>query len=453
MVVVSKVVLSLLAVLGAIQAGLYSQLSDRFSASYAYAAAGICLLLIFAVGWAVGGLAGKGLQRAFKRPWAEGEPRLMAELLGMLGAISDRALAAEQLAELEALAKLPPAGSPDRLHIVATLANTLAAAGRVDDGISRVQIALEEFRQTHGGRLTQAANEELALLVSLVSRQSRYVQAESIVAAELKLSQNTQQRSWLLQQLYRVYYNALDAGGSTAAGKGLELYRDAQSKIVASLEGQQSTANASGIEVPVRITGPWDKPKYEPDLKGLLADPNKAIDTVKQLGKQFKGKTGKEIVDAAGRNLGSVIFTSYHDETTGIDGEINRATTPAKGDWGGLVFRGDSDRETEGIIRKCLAPFERPTAVKGYIGDRVALFLSLPIRVGVRQHKPPDSGDTVKRLSCWKAGRLRGGRSGGIGADRDGRRLGPLRRAAAQGGQRRLPLLPRPRPAAAAPHR
>ncbi len=67
MVVVSKVVLSLLAVLGAIQAGLYSQLSDRFSASYAYAASGICLLLIFAVGWTVGGLAGKGLQRAFKR--------------------------------------------------------------------------------------------------------------------------------------------------------------------------------------------------------------------------------------------------------------------------------------------------------------------------------------------------------------------------------------------------
>src|SRR4249920_2873207 len=67
MVVSTRIVLSLLGVLGAIQAGLYSQLSDRFSASYAYAAAGICLLLIFAVGWAVGGLAGKGLQRAFKR--------------------------------------------------------------------------------------------------------------------------------------------------------------------------------------------------------------------------------------------------------------------------------------------------------------------------------------------------------------------------------------------------
>lgn len=68
-------------------------------------------------------------------------------------------------------------------------------------------------------------------------------------------------------------------------------------KIVASLEGQQGAANVSGIEVPVRITGSWDKPSYEPDLKALLADPNKAIDTVKQIGKQFKGKSGKEIVD------------------------------------------------------------------------------------------------------------------------------------------------------------
>jgi AsmA protein len=68
-------------------------------------------------------------------------------------------------------------------------------------------------------------------------------------------------------------------------------------KLVASLEGQKGAANISGIEVPVRITGSWDRPKFEPDLKGLLSDPNKAADTVKQLGKQLKGKNSKEIVD------------------------------------------------------------------------------------------------------------------------------------------------------------
>lgn len=69
-------------------------------------------------------------------------------------------------------------------------------------------------------------------------------------------------------------------------------------RLVASLEGQKGAADVKGIEIPVRITGPWDKPKYEPDLKSILADPNKAVDTVKQIGKQLKGKNSKEIVDS-----------------------------------------------------------------------------------------------------------------------------------------------------------
>ncbi len=69
-------------------------------------------------------------------------------------------------------------------------------------------------------------------------------------------------------------------------------------KLVASLEGQKGATDLSGIEVPVRITGPWDKPKYEPDLKGLLSDPNKVVDKVKEIGKQLKGKNSKEIVDS-----------------------------------------------------------------------------------------------------------------------------------------------------------
>ena len=68
-------------------------------------------------------------------------------------------------------------------------------------------------------------------------------------------------------------------------------------KIVASLEGQQGAANATGIEIPVRISGPWDKLNYEPDLKGILADPNKALEAAKEIGKQFKGKNAGQIVD------------------------------------------------------------------------------------------------------------------------------------------------------------
>ncbi len=68
-------------------------------------------------------------------------------------------------------------------------------------------------------------------------------------------------------------------------------------KIVASLEGQQGAANLSGIEIPVRISGPWDKLSYEPDVKGILNDPNKALEAAKEIGKQFKGKNAGQIVN------------------------------------------------------------------------------------------------------------------------------------------------------------
>ncbi len=68
-------------------------------------------------------------------------------------------------------------------------------------------------------------------------------------------------------------------------------------KLIASLEGQGGEAEASGIEVPVHITGSWDHPSYRPDLKGVLSDPNKTMDAIKQIGKKLKGKNADEIVD------------------------------------------------------------------------------------------------------------------------------------------------------------
>lgn len=69
-------------------------------------------------------------------------------------------------------------------------------------------------------------------------------------------------------------------------------------KLIASLEGQGGDAQASGIEVPVRITGSWDHPSYHPDLNGVLADPNKTMDAIKNIGKKLKGKNTDEIVDS-----------------------------------------------------------------------------------------------------------------------------------------------------------
>ena len=80
MVVSTRIVLSLLGVLGAIQAGLSYNLIDRYSASYAYPAFGVIVFLALAVGWMVGGLVGKGLVRGFKRVERAASTRSAGEL-------------------------------------------------------------------------------------------------------------------------------------------------------------------------------------------------------------------------------------------------------------------------------------------------------------------------------------------------------------------------------------
>jgi len=87
MIVATRIVLSLLAVLGAIQAGIYSWVSGQVhSSSYAYVGTGILVLLVFVVGWFVGGLVGKGLQRAFKRLERAVQTRSAGELtVGAIG--------------------------------------------------------------------------------------------------------------------------------------------------------------------------------------------------------------------------------------------------------------------------------------------------------------------------------------------------------------------------------
>src|SRR5690606_4901286 len=69
-------------------------------------------------------------------------------------------------------------------------------------------------------------------------------------------------------------------------------------KVVASLSGRESTAAdvVNGLEIPVRIHGDWDKPKFSADVKGVLDDP-KTKQAVKDIKKQYKGKSANEIVD------------------------------------------------------------------------------------------------------------------------------------------------------------
>jgi AsmA protein len=68
-------------------------------------------------------------------------------------------------------------------------------------------------------------------------------------------------------------------------------------KLVASIEGQESAGGLlNGIEVPVRISGSLDSPSYKVDINGALNSEGTA-ETIKEIGKHFKGKNAGEIVD------------------------------------------------------------------------------------------------------------------------------------------------------------
>lgn len=72
-------------------------------------------------------------------------------------------------------------------------------------------------------------------------------------------------------------------------------------RLVASLLGQgakEKPAEApKGIEVPIRVTGAWEAPSIHADVAGLLKDPDKAVDAVREIGRTLGGKKTGDFLD------------------------------------------------------------------------------------------------------------------------------------------------------------
>lgn len=66
-------------------------------------------------------------------------------------------------------------------------------------------------------------------------------------------------------------------------------------KLVANLSGQGGETGLAGLQIPVRIVGPWDRPDIAPDLSKINAE--QAVEAVQEIGKRFKGKDANEVVD------------------------------------------------------------------------------------------------------------------------------------------------------------
>lgn len=89
----------------------------------------------------------------------------------------------------------------------------------------------------------------------------------------------------------------LRLGGEGVVGIGeRNLNLALRPRVVSSLRGQGGRRDSDGLEIPVKLKGPWHDPRIVPDVKGLTQDPGRLVKQVEKLGKKFKGKSVGDIV-------------------------------------------------------------------------------------------------------------------------------------------------------------
>ncbi|WP_165603135.1 AsmA family protein [Devosia elaeis] len=86
-------------------------------------------------------------------------------------------------------------------------------------------------------------------------------------------------------------------------------------RVVASLDGQGGAFDVSGLGMPIVIDGPLAAPRIYPDLTNLLADPNRALQAMSQLG----GGIG-ELANGASGALGGLGAALGDDPSAAADG-------------------------------------------------------------------------------------------------------------------------------------
>jgi hypothetical protein len=188
------------------------------------------------------------LQRAFKREWSAGEPRLMAGFLGNLGRMSDAALGQEQVRQLEALHGQAEAATTDRLEIALSLAGLYWSYDRITDATDLLQAALQEHQLARAGVLPAYANNALYTYVVYLQQRGLYVQGERTLLEQLKHPVNTQQAIWLDEKLVELYEGALAHDSEVSLGAGVALYKALVEKLQGELRRDDKNHRRACIE-------------------------------------------------------------------------------------------------------------------------------------------------------------------------------------------------------------
>jgi AsmA protein len=86
------------------------------------------------------------------------------------------------------------------------------------------------------------------------------------------------------------------AGAGTISLPARQLDYTLRPKLAGNLSGHSGGQALAGVELPMKITGPWDHPRVAADIGAVVKDPNQIVETAKQLRKQLKGKSVEEAV-------------------------------------------------------------------------------------------------------------------------------------------------------------
>jgi AsmA protein len=117
-------------------------------------------------------------------------------------------------------------------------------------------------------------------------------------------------------------------GGGTIDLGNKALALRVEPKLVLTTEGQGRTSDPVGLGIPVVIDGPWARPRFYPDMAGILDDPEAAYARLKQLGQGLFGKDGAGL-DRLINGIGGLIGHGTSNGTTSPDrGTPNAPATP-----------------------------------------------------------------------------------------------------------------------------
>jgi predicted Zn-dependent protease len=172
------------------------------------------------------------MKRAYERPWAEGEPLMVSNLLRDLGHITREDLAQEQLRELKKLYAPANAGTFERMHMAHNYANALGSYSRYREAIDLLHNALDEFAAAHDGILPTDADNALLTLVSFHESVREPAAAEELLQGLIKKSGNTQQALWRALRLDELYLRTLQGDGTVSLGTGKQLYQALEARII-----------------------------------------------------------------------------------------------------------------------------------------------------------------------------------------------------------------------------